>query len=149
MTRREFSIALAGSVAIPGFPSRVVTFRAIAGVHLPETLTIATNSPEEIGDGVWELRTYRAAWPSLANHFAAVFPRAGIHPFLQRTEGADLTYLIPFENLTARDRAWTTLTADPAWIPLRHAFHSYGLGLYRRESGDRASAGLWRSSPSR
>ena len=141
MTRREFSIALAGSLAIPGFPLRLVTLRAIAGFHLPGTLTIATNSPEKMGDGVWELRTYRAAWPSLENRFSAVFPRAGIHPLLRRREGADLTYLIPFENLTARERAWTALTADPEWIPLRHAFRSYGFGLYRRELGDRASSG--------
>ena len=142
MTRRDFSLALIGSVAIPQFPSRVVTLRAIAGAHLPATLTIATNSPEKVGDAVWELRTYRAAWPSLENRFAAVFPRSGIHPCLQTTEGADLIYLIPFEDLTARERAWTTLTADPEWIPLRHAFRSYGFGLYRREFGDRASSEL-------
>ena len=42
-----------------------------------------------------------------------------------------LTYFIPFENLTTRDRAWTALNADPAWIRARTRFRSYHFGLYR------------------
>jgi hypothetical protein len=135
MTRRAFPAALAAVVASPGFVSgespKVVTLQAIAGVRLPETLAISTNSPEKIREGVWELRTYQGAAPALASHFAGIFPRAGIRPLLQAANGPDLAYLIPFENLTARDRAWTDLNADPAWIRARTQFQSYHFGLYR------------------
>ena len=58
--------------------------------------------------GLWELRTYRGAAPGLASHLAAVFPRAGNSPAPSGNgRPRNLTYLIPFENLTARDRAWT------------------------------------------
>jgi len=46
-------------------------------------------------------------------------------------EGPNLTYLIPFENLTARDQAWTAVNADPQWIGARAQFQSYHFGLYR------------------
>ena len=136
MTRRAFPAALAAVVASPGFipgdSPKVVTLQAIAGVRLPETLAISTNSPEKMLEGVWELRTYRTCESAaLADTFAAIFPRAGIHPLLQAANGPELAYLIPFENLTARDRAWTALNADPAWIRARTRFQSYHFGLYR------------------
>jgi hypothetical protein len=140
MTRREFSIAMAGSAALPalvsGDPSPVVILKAIAGARLPETLAIRTTTDvscavEEMREGLWELRTYRGGAPALASEFAEVFPRAGIHPLLREITGGNLTYLIPFENLTARDRAWTALNADPQWISARSRFQSYHFGLYR------------------
>jgi hypothetical protein len=136
MTRRAFSVALAGVGALPvlGDPSRVVILKAIAGARLPATFTITTNSPEKMRQGVWELRSYRASESQtalLAIKFAAVFPRAGIRPLLGETDGPNLTYLIPFENLTARDRAWTTLNADLEWISARPPFQSYHFGLYK------------------
>jgi hypothetical protein len=135
MTRREFS-ALAGVLAFPGFvpgdPSGVVILQAIAGVRLPATLAIANTSPEKMREGLWELRTYRSSHAAaLAGKFAGIFPRAGIRPLLQAANGPDLTYLIPFENLTARDRAWTALNADPEWARARTRFQSYHFGLYR------------------
>src|SRR5690349_23410875 len=103
MTRRGFSVALAGAVAAPrlvyGRSVQVVTLHAIAGARLPETLAVTTNSPERMRESVWELRTYRAPKPSLAGHLAAIFPRAGIRPVLRTMNGLNLTYLIPFENL--------------------------------------------------
>lgn len=135
MTRREFSIAIAGSVASPAGLSRdttpVVILTAIAGVRLPQTLTITGTSPDKMREGLWELRTYRAANPALANRLDRVFRRAGIRPFSVKANGPDLTYVVPFENLAARHRAWTTLNADPEWTPLRHQFLSYRFGLYR------------------
>jgi hypothetical protein len=135
MTRREFSAALAGVTAIPAFawgaPSTAVVLEAIAGAHLPETLAITTNSPEKLRRGVWELRTYIRAAPALASHLASVFPRAGIRPLQDDDDGENLTYLIPFENLTARDQAWTAVNADPQWIGVRAQFQSYHFGLYR------------------
>jgi hypothetical protein len=136
MTRRAFSVALAGMGALPvlGGPSRVVILKAIAGARLPATFRITTNSPEKMRRGVWELRTYRTSesqTAALAIQFAAVFSRAGIRPLWGETNGPNLTYLIPFENLTARDRAWTTLNADPQWISARPPFQSYHFGLYK------------------
>jgi hypothetical protein len=139
MTRRSFSAAWAGAIALPAFAgdrSQVVVLRAIAGARLPATLEIRTpadgsGAAEKMRESVWELRTYRAASPSLAALFGHVFPRAGIRPWLQGQAGADLTYLIPFDDLTGRDRAWTTLNADPRWISARPEFPSYRFGLYR------------------
>jgi len=139
MTRREFSVALVGATAIPPFArgdaSPVVILEAIAGSRLPETLAVTTNSPERLRRGVWELRTYRGATPALANHLARVFPGAGIRPFrkdlLQHKDSGNLSYFIPFENLTVRDQAWTAVNADPEWIGARAQFHSYHFGVYR------------------
>jgi hypothetical protein len=135
MTRRAFSGMLAAAVVVPAFESRdssrVVTLEAIAGVRLPETLAIATDSPEKLRRGVWELRTYRRVTPTLAGDLAEAFPRAGIRPLLQENIGENLTYLIPFESLTARDRAWTALNADPRWTGACTRFQSYHFGLYR------------------
>jgi hypothetical protein len=134
MTRREFSAAFAGVTAIPAFVSgdaSPVILEAIAGARLPETLAITTNSPKELRRGLWELRTYRMAAPALKRHFSGIFSRAGIRPLLRETDGPNLTYLIPFENLTARDRAWTEVNADPQWIGVRTQFQSYHFGLYR------------------
>lgn len=140
MTRRNFSGLLAGFVAFPGFESDgssgVTILKAIAGARLPQTLSITTDFPEELRRGLWELRIYRGAARAFATHAATVFKGAGIRPVLTEinggeTSGGNLTYLIPFENLTARDRAWTAVSADPAWIRARTQFQSYGFGLYR------------------
>ena len=139
MTRREFSAAFAGVSALPFFArgdaSPVVILEAIAGAHIPATLAIPTDSPETLRRGLWELRTYQGAAPALAGHIARVFPRAGIRPFLKDLlhdkGGENLTYFIPFENLTARDLAWTAVNADSQWIQARVQFQSYHFGLYR------------------
>jgi hypothetical protein len=137
MNRREFSVALAGMAAFPSFGSggfsQLVILKAIAGPQLPETLAIRTNVPEKMRGGVWELRTYRINLTptELAIRFANVFPRAGIRPVLWKIADDRLTFLIPFESLATRDRAWTTLNADPEWISDRPRFQSYHFGLYR------------------
>ena len=138
MTRRKFSGAVVGLVVsspglIAGDRSTMVILTAIAGARLPETLVLTTNSPEKMRDGIWELRTYRSTAPAFASQLADVFPRAGIRPLLGGTDGADLTYLIPFANLTARDRAWTAVNCDPCWTSARPRFQSYHFGLYRSE----------------
>jgi hypothetical protein len=135
MTRRGFSGMLAAAAVVPAFESRdacrVVTLEAIAGVRLPETLAIATAFPEKLRRGVWELRTYRGVAPTLASDHTEICPRSGIRPLLRAANGPDLTYLIPFESLSARDRAWTALNADPRWASACTRFQSYHFGLYR------------------
>jgi NIPSNAP len=131
MTRREFSVSLAGLVALPSFG---VTLHAIAGARLPATLTIGIPLPDDKLEALWELRTYRISESrpaALAEEFASIFPRAGIHPLLVTANGPNLTYLIPFGDLTARDRAWTSVNADPKWADARPRFQSYQFGLYR------------------
>lgn len=136
MTRRRFSGVLAGLGAaspslIAGDSPAIVILTAIAGARLPQTLAVAINSPETLREGVWEVRTYRGATPAFASQLADVFPRAGIRPLLSGTDAGDLTYLIPFASLTARDRAWTAVNADPRWTSARTQFQSYHFGLYR------------------
>ena len=131
MTRREFSFSLAGLFASPG---SVVTLHAIAGARLPARLKLAIPLPDDRRDGLWELRTYRTSESrpaALADEFADIFPSAGIYPLSTTTDGPSLTYLIPFENLTARDRAWTAVNADPKWAGATPRFQSYQFGLYR------------------
>jgi hypothetical protein len=136
MTRRDFSVSLAGLAVSPGIvygdSSTFVTLKAIAGARLPATLAIATTSPHRMREGLWELRAYRtfsqAGSRLLAERLNALFPGAGINPALQRGDRASLTYLIPFEDLAARDRAWTALTTNPAWTGMR--FRSYHFSLY-------------------
>ena len=137
MTRREFSASIAGLTVSPGLvaggTATVVTLNAIAGARLPATLALATPFPDEVRKGLWELRTYRTFSEAqsllLAARLRTLFPDAGIHPVAPDTHGASLTYLIPFEDLAARDRAWTALTTNPAWTGMR--FRSYHFSLYK------------------
>jgi hypothetical protein len=53
-----------------------------------------------------------------------IFHRCGINPLLYTTtvfgdNRPDLTYLIPFDSLAAREKAWAAFSADPEWVKLR------------------------------
>jgi len=131
MTRREFSISLAGLAALP---SLGVTLHAIVGARLPATLTIGIPLPDDKLEALWELRRYRTREShsgALAEEFTGILGRAAIHPLSTTIDGPCFTYLIPFENLTDRDRAWTSVNADPRWAGARARFQSYQFGLYR------------------
>jgi hypothetical protein len=80
----------------------------------------------------FELRTYHA--PTMAQLIALhqrfagpevrVFHRSGIFPLFYASTliGANmpnLTYLIPFDSLAAREKAWAAFNADPEWIKAR------------------------------
>jgi hypothetical protein len=80
----------------------------------------------------FELRTYHSpTWmqlDALHRRFAqtevGVFHRAGIFPLFYSSTliGANipnLTYLIPFDSLAAREKAWDAFSADPEWIKAR------------------------------
>lgn len=82
---------------------------------------------------VFELRTYHAPtwrqWVALNERFAGpeirLFHRSGIHPlfYAWTVFGANLpnlAYLIPFDDLAARERAWSAFAADPEWIKVRN-----------------------------
>ena len=81
---------------------------------------------------VFELRTYHSPTArqlkALHERFAGaeikIFHRVGVHPLLYTSTifGADrpnLTYLIPFDTLAAREKAWNAFAADEEWIRVR------------------------------
>lgn len=81
---------------------------------------------------IFELRTYHSPTyrqlKALHERFAGpeikIFRRCGVHPLLYSSTlfGANkpnLTYLIPFDSLAAREKAWAAFAADPEWIKVR------------------------------
>jgi hypothetical protein len=81
---------------------------------------------------VFELRVYHPSTERqlklLLERFAGpeikIFHRSGVQPLLYGTTvfgemGPNLTYLIPFENLAAREKAWNTFGADEEWVKVR------------------------------
>lgn len=147
MTRRSFSWTLSSAILAPGLASvglgrevrQEITFQATAGARLPHTVTLPVThrqfrSIEPLRHHVWESRSYRlreSRAPEMETRFARIFAEAGIRPRFGKAAGSVLFYWIPFENLVARDRAWTALNADQRWIGVRSAIQSYQFGLYR------------------
>ena len=81
---------------------------------------------------IFELRIYHSpsyrALKSLHERFAGpegkIFHRVGVHPILYSSTVIgplmpNLTYLTPFEDLVAREKAWDTFGADPEWLKVR------------------------------
>ncbi|MGC8791935.1 MAG: NIPSNAP family protein [Bryobacteraceae bacterium] len=81
---------------------------------------------------IFELRTYhsptlrqlRALHERFAGPEIKIFHRVGVYPVLYTSTiyGANqpnLTYLIPFESLVAREKAWAAFSADPEWARVR------------------------------
>jgi len=81
---------------------------------------------------IFELRTYHSpTWrqlKALHERFAGpeihIFHRVGVHPLLYTStmigpNMPNLTYLIPFDSLAAREKAWDAFGADPEWIKVR------------------------------
>jgi hypothetical protein len=81
---------------------------------------------------VFELRVYHSpTWRQLMalhERFRGpeikIFHRSGIHPILYGTtffgpNNPNLTYLIPFTDMAAREKAWAAFGADPDWQKVR------------------------------
>jgi len=81
---------------------------------------------------IFELRVYHSPTyrqlKALHERFAGpeikIFHRCGVHPLFYSSTyfGANrpnLTYLIPFESLAAREKAWAAFGADPEWVKVR------------------------------
>ncbi|MBM3749514.1 MAG: NIPSNAP family protein [Acidobacteria bacterium] len=81
---------------------------------------------------IFELRVYHSPTyrqlQALHERFAGpeikIFARCGVHPLFYSSTyfGANrpnLTYLIPFDSLAAREKAWAAFAADPEWIKVR------------------------------
>ncbi|MEX2261782.1 MAG: NIPSNAP family protein [Bryobacteraceae bacterium] len=115
--------------------------------HYSETLLKAADYSPEVQAGqpsktprVFELRVYHSpTWKQLAalhDRFAGpeikIFHRVGVRPILYTETyiGANmpnLTYLTPFDNLAAREKAWEAFGSDPEWIKVRkESVDAYG-----------------------
>ncbi len=81
---------------------------------------------------VFELRVYHSPsapqLQALHERFAGpeikIFHRSGIHPLFYSStvfgpQLPNLTYLIPFDSLEAREKAWNAFGADPEWVKVR------------------------------
>jgi hypothetical protein len=98
-----------------------------AADYSPEIKPDATTPPR-----IFELRVYHSpTWRQLASlheRFRGpeikIFHRSGIHPILYGStiigpNIPNLTYLIPFTDLAAREKAWAAFGADPDWQKVR------------------------------
>jgi NIPSNAP len=113
----------------PPYDSQQITLLE-AAPYSPASLPQAAG--EKKAPRYFELRVYhnssRTILRALHERFAGpetrIFARSGIHPVLYGTTviGGDvpnLTYLIPFDSLGAREKAWDTFNADPEWVKVR------------------------------
>jgi hypothetical protein len=104
---------------------------------------------------LFELRVYHSpTWRQLSalhERFAGpeiqIFNRVGIQPVLYASTvvGPDmpnLTYLIPFDTLDAREKAWTKFQNDPEWIKVRQeSIDKYG------QISSRMQVSLYKAAP--
>jgi hypothetical protein len=116
------------SAAEPPFESQTNALLETAD-YSPEVVAL---DPPPKTPRVFELRVYRAPsqrqLTALHERFAGpqakIFQRAGVNPALYGSTviGPDmpnLTYLIPFDDMAAREKAWSSFSADPEWAKLR------------------------------
>jgi hypothetical protein len=104
---------------------------------------------------IFELRVYHSPTyrqlKALHERFAGdeirIFHRCGVHPVLYSStvigpNMPNLTYLIPFADLAAREKAWNAFSADPEWAKVRQAsIDKHGqISLYNQISLYRAAA---------
>jgi hypothetical protein len=81
---------------------------------------------------IFELRTYHSPTArqakALHERFSGaevkIFHRTGVHPIFYTstvfgTNRPNLTYLIPFDTLAAREKAWSAFSADEEWTRVR------------------------------
>jgi hypothetical protein len=108
--------------------------------HFSTTLLEATEYCPEVAPDptpreksrIFELRTYHSpTWrqlKALHERFAGpeikIFHRVGVRPILYTSTMVgpnmpNLTYLIPFDDLAAREKAWNAFGADPEWVKVR------------------------------
>jgi hypothetical protein len=98
-----------------------------AAAYSPEI----TATPRE-RSRIFELRVYHSPTfrqlAALHERFSGpeikIFHRSGIHPILYSStligqNIPNLTYLIPFDSLADREKAWAAFSADPEWVKVR------------------------------
>ncbi len=100
-----------------------------AADYSPEVVSL---DPAPKTPRVFELRVYHAASQrhlrALNERFAGpeskIFHRVGVNPIFYTStvigpNMPNLTYVIPFEDLATREKAWNAFSADPEWIKVR------------------------------
>jgi len=108
--------------------------------HLTSTLleltdycpTVPTSLEPRNAPRIFEIRVYHSpTWRQLRalhERFAGpeiqIFHRVGVHPILYSStvfggQLPNLTYVIPFDDLAAREKAWNAFGADPEWVKVR------------------------------
>jgi len=120
----------------PPYDSRQMTVLGAAPYSPP---TLPDSPGDQAARRYFELRVYHASSSAilraLHQRFAGpetkIFARSGIHPVLYGTTmfGGDmpnLTYLIPFDSLGAREKAWDTFNADSEWLKVREESNKNG-----------------------
>ena len=98
--------------------------------YSPE-IVAAAKPPEK--PRIFELRTYHSPTArqrkALDARFSGpeikIFHRSGIHPVFYTStvfglNRPNLTYLIPFDSLAAREKAWNSFSADEEWVRVRN-----------------------------
>lgn len=93
---------------------------------------LVTPDPPPKSSRIFELRVYHSPTykqlQALHDRFEGpeikIFHRVGVHPVLYSStiigpNMPNLTYLIPFDDLAAREKAWNAFAADPEWIKVR------------------------------
>lgn len=98
----------------------------------PFSPPLAATAPGGPANKIYELRIYESPTVRqltyLHNRFAGgeieIFHKSGIHPVLYADTMVgpnmpNMAYLIPFENLAARDAAWAAFGSNPDWQKIR------------------------------
>lgn len=129
---KEFQAALEAYYAKPGLGYqrvKVTLLRAIDSMPVIEPPPIEPGKPARI----FELRTYESNNAATLRRKVrmfeqggelGIFRRVGIRPVFFGTAFAgdnlpQLTYMVAYDDLAARDKAWKAFLADPEWLKLR------------------------------
>ena len=126
----KFSKSIAAWEKAPEPPTEHFTSWLLAATDYSPEIVPPAKPPQT--PRILELRTYHSPsfWQLRALHerFAGpeikIFHRVGVHPlFYSETvfgpHKPNLTYLIPFDNLAEREKAWARFGADPEWLKVR------------------------------
>jgi hypothetical protein len=138
MTRRAFAAVLAGlSAAQRSYGRSRIVLEAVVAARRPDYLVIEKTSGIQIAedDTRWfEVRVYQSPSPKLDG----ILAKTGIHPMLRLSRGDEVTFLIPFDSLAARETAWARFNAHPEWMSTRDASGRVSqIAIYRRYPGGR------------
>jgi hypothetical protein len=111
VSRRQFAQVLAGSAAVFATGGPIV-LEAIAAPQLPRRLLVHGLSTAA---GLFEFRVYGSHPRAMPD----ILERHGIRPAWREHSAIGTAYLIPFESLEARQRAWDAFNADADWHTVR------------------------------
>lgn len=125
MDRRSF-LGVLGALRSYKLGAPALLLEALVAPRMPQVLAIY-GFTSRVAPGIFELREYRSG-PGIG-----MLHRSGIHPVLYSSTPMGQTYLIPFESLQDRERAWSRFAADPEWVKARKgSMEVRGISLWRQ-----------------